>query len=761
MTSAKQQGISRIWRKVGVIARRRKLVPAIEYATLALLVLTMTGTYLMLAGGKPGEDLLTPPLVGLLLVINLVPAIALLVLIGRRAAYARAAKTPLAGPGLLHSRLVGLFSTIAAVPVLLLVIFASLLFQYGFDFWYSQKARGIFENANTLAQTYYREKQQTIINETEVMAGDINLNLGVAPIASDEFQSSFGFQVYQRGLSQGAILRITPKVGVQSLAIADRGKQPPMANWIPPDVVNTLIEKRQTVFRDSGKSMEAVTPIPDRPDLYVYASRVDDSAALAQTKRFSSVLDDYNTLLGRSRNLQLQFHGALFLIALIVVGAAVIIALNVADRVVKPVSDLVGAARRVSAGDLTARVNVPQSRDEIGALASAFNQMTQRLETQRRELVDANSLLDRRRALIEAVLSSVSAGVIAVSSDQHIRIINNRAEDILRVERGQGAGKQLVAITPELAGLLEHGADAEILDVVSGGESRTLAVQVVTEEGGQVMTFDDITDQLADQRRAAWSDVARRIAHEIKNPLTPIQLAAERLKRRFAKDEPADPVMVGRLTDTIIRQVGDLRRMVDEFSSFARMPKPVFQEDSLVEICRQSLFLHEVAHSNISFSLRAPDVHPMLVCDRRQLGQAFTNIIKNGVEAIEQKIERDGAPTDGERHAIIMAINETMDGMIDVIVSDTGIGLPAERGRIVEPYMTTRRSGTGLGLAIVKKIAEDHGGSICFADRDRGGTVVTMNFNPAELRWRADSQDRVDAQADDTGPSNLTRVEGS
>jgi two-component system, NtrC family, nitrogen regulation sensor histidine kinase NtrY len=760
MAATRQQGISRIWRTIGIVARRRKLVPAIEYATLAWFILSMIGTYLVLSGGKPGQDLLTPPLVGLLLLANLVPAIALLVLIGRRAAYARAAKTPLAGPGLLHSRLVGLFSTIAAVPVLLLVIFASLLFQYGFDFWYSQKARGIFENANTLAQTYYREKQQAIINETEVMAGDINLNLGVAPIQSDEFQSSFGFQVYQRGLSQGAILRITPKLGVQSLAIADRGKQPPMASWIPQDVVKTLLEKRQTVFRDAGKSMEAVTPVPDRPDLYVYASRVDDSAALAQTKRFSTVLDDYNSLLDRSRMLQLQFHAALFLIALIVVGAAVVIALNVADRVVKPVGDLVGAARRVSAGDLSARVNVPQSRDEIGALASAFNQMTQRLETQRHELINANSLLDRRRALIEAVLSSVSAGVIAVSDDRHIRIINSRAEDILRTPRGQGAGKELGSITPELSDLLDRNLEAEILEIVSGGESRTLAVQVVTDEGGKVMTFDDITDQLADQRRAAWSDVARRIAHEIKNPLTPIQLAAERLKRRFAKDEPADPAMVGRLTDTIVRQVGDLRRMVDEFSSFARMPKPVFQEESLVEICRQSLFLHEVAHSEISFSLRAPDVHPLLICDRRQLGQAFTNIIKNGVEAIEQKIERDGPMSGDGRHTITMTVAEQIDGSIDVAVADTGIGLPAERGRIVEPYMTTRRSGTGLGLAIVKKIAEDHGGSICFGDRVGGGTVVTMSFRPAELRTLAKNQDNDLPEVLDVAPSNLTRTEG-
>ena len=744
--------LARIWRTAGVVARRKKLVPAIEFATLAWLILTMLGSYLLLAGGRPGQTLLTPPLVGLLLVANLIPAIAILVLLGRRYAYTRAARSNLGATGRLHSRLVGLFSTIAAIPVLLLVIFASLLFQYGFDFWYSQKARGIFENANTLAQTYYREKQQTIITETEVMASDLNFNLDVAPLASDRFAQGFGFQVFQRNLSEGAILRITKANGVQSLAIVNPYNRP-AGNWVPPEVVKSLLDKNATVFRDSGNRMEAVTPIPNRDGLYLYASRVDNSAALAQTKRFSTVLSDYDALLGRSRTLQLQFHAALFLIALIVVGAAVAIALSVADRVVKPVSDLVDAARKVSAGDLSARVKVPQTRDEFRTLSDTFNQMTGRIEEQRSELVDANHLLDRRRALIEAVLAGVTAGVVAVTADGTIRIANSRAEAMLKIEADTISGANLCQVAPELAQLIADKTESAVLDMASGSERRTLAVKVVVDDAGHVITFDDITDQLADQRRAAWSDVARRIAHEIKNPLTPIQLAAERLKRRFAKDEPVDPATVERLTDTIIRQVGDLRRMVDEFSSFARMPKPVFQEESLVDIGRQALFLQEVANSEISFTFRSPDEHPILVCDRRQLGQALTNIVKNGVEAIEQKVERDGA---GD-HAVVMTIFETIDGLIEISVSDTGIGLPAERDRIVEPYMTTRKSGTGLGLAIVQKIVEDHAGGICFADREGGGSVVTMSFHPAATRELAAKV--VGDVAHDIAPADLTRME--
>ena len=739
---------------LGVIARRKKLVPAIEIATLAWLILTMIVSYLLLAGGRPGQELLTPPLVGLVLVANLVPAIMLLVLLGRRYAYSRAARTSLRGTGRMHSRLVGMFSTIAAIPVLLLVIFASLLFQYGFDFWYSQKARGIFENANTLAQTYYREKQQTIITETEVMASDLNYNLGLAPLDSQQFVSSFGFQVFQRNLSEGAILRITKTNGVQSLAIVNPYNRP-AENWVPPEVVKTLLDKQATVFRDEGARMEAVTPIPNRSDLFLYASRVDNSAALAQTKRFSNVLSDYNALLNRSRTLQLQFHAALFLIALLVVGAAVAIALSVADRVVKPVGDLAEAAQRVASGDLAARVKLPQTRDEIRALSEAFNRMTGRLEAQRSELVEANTLLDRRRALIEAVLSSVTAGVIAISSDGVVRILNTHAESMLKVEPGIAAGRQLEEFAPELAAFVAENREQAVIEFSSGAERRTLAVKTAADEAGLVITFDDITDQLADQRRAAWSDVARRVAHEIKNPLTPIQLAAERLKRRFAKGDPADPATVERLTDTIIRQVGDLRRMVDEFSSFARMPKPVFQEETLVDICRQALFLQEVANPLIKFSFRAPDDHPLLVCDRRQLGQAFTNIVKNAVEAIDQKIERDGPSA----HAVDLAVTEAIGGLIEVSVADTGIGLPAERDRILEPYMTTRKSGTGLGLAIVKKIVEEHGGGIGFADRDGGGTVVTLSFRPGAMRDLAESKADPSLEMRDLAPADLTRAE--
>jgi two-component system, NtrC family, nitrogen regulation sensor histidine kinase NtrY len=498
--------------------------------------------------------------------------------------------------------------------------------------------------------------------------------------------------------------------------------------------------------------MEAVTPIPGRPNLYIYASRVADDKALAQTKRFALVLKNYNSLIGRSRLLQLQFHAALYVIALFIIGVVVIIALGVADRLVKPVGELVDAARRVTAGDLTARVATPLPRDEVGTLGNAFNRMTGRLEAQRHELIAANEQLDRRRALTEAVLSGVSAGVVAVNVDRTIRILNSSAAAFLGADRDACVGKPLATISRELDEMLFGPERDAIIQITPAGEARTLAVKLVRDEFGEVLTFDDITQQLTDQRRAAWADVARRIAHEIKNPLTPIQLAAERLKRRFMSEIESDPATFGRLTDTIVRQVGDLRRMVDEFSSFARMPKPVFREEALIDICRQAVFLHEVAHPEIQFSITAPDPTLSLICDRRQLGQALTNIIKNGVEAIETQAKTI-APV------ISVELAQSNEGIVRISVADTGIGLPVERDRLAEPYMTTRERGTGLGLAIVKKIVEEHGGTITFTDREGGGSVVTLCFDPAQIAIIADhrDEDRV-IEASEAIPPTLTRI---
>jgi two-component system nitrogen regulation sensor histidine kinase NtrY len=373
--------------------------------------------------------------------------------------------------------------------------------------------------------------------------------------------------------------------------------------------------------------------------------------------------------------------------------------------------------------------------------------MSGRLEEQTGALMSANAQLDARRAFTEAVLSSVTAGVVALDANNRILLINRSAESLLQHDEQEGLeGVPLADVSPELGEFMAgEQREADVLVDSKSGE-RTLAVKRVRYQQGAVITFDDITDQLSDQRRAAWSDIARRIAHEIKNPLTPIQLAAERLQRRFGKEIASDSETFERLTGTIVRQVGDLRRMVDEFSNFARMPKPVFRRENAHEIARQSLFLHEVAHPGISFSLQPPQGDFEMVCDRRQLGQALSNVVKNAVEAIEARRSRGEHNLAGDRVDLKL---HKVGGQLIFDLTDTGVGLPEERERLTEPYMTTRVRGTGLGLAIVKKIVEEHHGEIAFLDRPGGGTHVRIAFD-AERLATLESEAPADSSAENS-----------
>lgn len=728
------------WRRAFAVARgRTRYVPLLELATLFAAVAIGIASYFLLAR-QPANSPLSPPFMALLLVANLVPAIALLVLLGRRVAMRRAARSPVGGGGRLHVRLVALFSTIAAVPTLLVVIFASLLFQYGVEFWFSDRARGMLENASELAQGYYREKRRDVADETVTMAGDLRDFLREAGLASPEFAEGYGWQVLARKLSESAIVTISPDGTARTLAMVNPDARP-VEERVSPDIVRQLGRGVPVVVTNSMDRIEAVTRLlPDSPT-YLYASRATDLNALSQSRRAAAVLTDYRALLERSRSLQLRFNAALLLISLLIVGAAVWIALTVADRLVRPVGELVDAARKVAGGDLAARVEAPRSRDEIGTLAFAFNRMTERLQEQTQALVAANDQLDRRRAFTEAVLSGVTAGVISIDAERRILLINSSAAAFLAMA-GDPVGARLDAVAPDLARLID-GVDPEpVVQLVRDGETRTLAVKIVADARGHVITFDDITQQLLDQRRAAWSDVARRIAHEIKNPLTPIQLAAERLQRRYGKDIATDRATFDRLTETIVRQVGDLRRMVDEFSSFARMPKPMFAAESIVDIARQAMFLHEVAHPGIRFVLNAPDPAPGLVCDRRQLGQALTNIVKNAVEAIGRR-SGEGAASG----TVELTIADEGPRRLVVTVADDGAGLPGERARLFEPYVTLRARGTGLGLAIVKKIVEEHLGAIDLHDRDGGGAVVRILLDPGALAPLAGRTDGLDSAA--------------
>lgn len=702
-----------------IAARRSNLFPILEIGAVIAFVV-MTGITWFAVTSRAGKGQMLPTdLTATLLIGTLVPAMAILVLLGRRIALQRA-NEGVGRSGQLHVRLVFLFSLIAAVPTLLVVIFASFLFQSGVEFWFSDKSRGLLENANQLARGYYEQTQKDMEYETLAMAADLGDSLAQDSVTSPSFQEYFAYQVQHRKLDQSTILQRGAD-GVLRRPIVASGPAPINEN-VSAEVLRELDRGQRIVVSSSANSIQAVIPIDRRAGIYLYTERKSDllSAGHAQ-----NIVRAYDELTQRTRIQQLRFNVALFVASLALVGLSVWFALRFADRQVKPLYDLVDAARQVGAGNFTMRVEGRTGADEVGLLNRAFNRMTQQLEKQNQALVGANQQLDDRRAFMEAVLESVTAGIISTNAKGEIRLINSSAHKLLLDrESVPPIGSRLAAIAPQIASLAESGTDGGIVQYSKGSELLTLAVKSTRSASGDVITFEDITRQLVDQRQAAWSDVARRIAHEIKNPLTPIQLATERLKRRYRKQLTSDGELFEELTGTIIRQVGELRRMVDEFSSFARLPKPVFRGEDPVDLARQALFLQEVARPEINFTFAADSEMGIIACDRHQFGQAMTNVLKNATEAVEARQKQEDETWRGR---IAVTLTGTSEDVV-VKITDNGIGLPQDGERIVEPYVTTREKGTGLGLAIVNKIVEEHGGEMSFAAGDPDGTVVTMRF---------------------------------
>lgn len=714
----------RWFRRVLVSLRRANVFFLLEVAASTTLALMLAVSWLTVTGSSGEGQILPSRLTSSLLIGTLVPAMALQILWGRRLAIRRASRSVLGSSGRLHVRLVWLFSLIAAIPTLLVVVFASLLFQSGVEFWFSDNSRGMLENANKLARGYYEDKLRDVGNETVTMAGDIRDYLDQAPITSTEFAEGYSFQVLSRQLNESAILERAPDGSLRTAAIVDPEKTDRQQRVTQADL-KRLDTGEAVVVRASAERIEAVTPIDKARGIYLFAARTSNALALQQWERAQTVLKSYDMLTTRARALQLRFNLALFGVSLALVGVAVWAALRFADRQVAPLAELVSAARTIGSGNFSMRVAQNSGTDEVGLLARAFNRMTQQLEGQTQALVSANAQLEVRRAFIEAVLESITAGIISIGRDGAVQLINSSAQRVLLTDSGQSPiGRPLADVSPVFAQLVESGQPSNVIQYPMGGDLRTLAVRVAQDNNGQVITFEDITRQLLDQRRAAWSDVARRIAHEIKNPLTPIQLATERLRRRYGRQIENDPELFEELTSTIIRQVGDLRKMVDEFSSFARLPKPVFRAEDASDLVRQSLFLQEVAHTSIDFSFACDAASMPLQCDRHQFGQVMTNVLKNAVEAIETRAKNEDVDYRGRVAVTLAGDHET----VTVSVTDNGIGLPAERDRILEPYMTTREKGTGLGLAIVHKIVEEHGGEMAFTPEPGGGTRVTMRF---------------------------------
>lgn len=635
----------------------------------------------------------------------------------------------------LHTRLVVLFSLIALAPAIIVSIFSAVFFNFGMENWFNARVKTAIIESRAVAEAYLKEHQQVIRGDVLSMARDLERALPLLTGNPRQFSRIIAGQGLVRNLSEVYIFDGSGRVLARwSLGfVIDRDP-------VSPEVIDRARSGEVVLLTsETDDRLRAIVKLDRAVDSFLYVGRFVEPNVLEHIEKTQQAAAEYRNIEGRRSSIEITFAMIFILVGLLLLFVAIWIGLVFANRLSRPISDLAGAAERVRAGDLSARVDEGPNSDELGLLSRAFNRMTDQLEGQRHELVQANRQLDERRHFIETVLAGVSAGVIGVDSSGRINLANRSACSLLSTDLDQRIGDPIGDVVPELSEMIAD-AHARPNRLVEGqvsmqrmGSPRTffvrLAADVVDHKVlGFVITFDDITELVAAQRKAAWSDVARRIAHEIKNPLTPIQLAAERLRRKYLEEVTTDPEVFSNCTDTIIRQVGDIGRMVDEFSSFARMPRAEMEKVNLASVCREALVLPKSAHPEVTFTSNIP-VEPVLISgDPRQLSQVLTNLVQNAVDAIEGRTP--GPDAELPPGSIVFDLSAG-DGEAVIEVTDNGKGLPVnERDRLTEPYVTTRTKGTGLGLAIVKTILEDHDASLELKDRADGapGTSVSVTI---------------------------------
>lgn len=664
----------------------------------------------------------------------------------------------------LHVRLVLLFGGVAVAPSIVVAGFAVAFFHFGIQAWFNDPVRTALDQSLQVARGYLEEHRNNIRTVALEMANDLNRAGAFLMAAPGVFAQVLGEQTTLRGLTEAVIY--DPASG-QVLASAglfgDIGATPPPA-WATEQARHGDVA---VISSKDGTNVQAVVLLGSTPPLMLMVGRPVDPQIVAYMQKTEKAVAEYRRLDENRSWLQIAFAWIFALVALLVLSAAVLIGLLLANQIARPIGRLIGAAERVRSGDLSVRVPDPAVDDEIAGLSRAFNRMTGQLWAQRAELMEAYAQLDERRRFTEAVLSGVSAGVIGLGRDGRIELPNRAADALLGLDLISLTGRKLDEVVPEFGPLLgqarempERPRTAEV-QIGPASARRTLLVRigaelVAGEPRGFVATFDDITELQSAQRKAAWADVARRIAHEIKNPLTPIQLSAERLKRRFSREISSDPETFVQCADTIVRHVGDMRRMVDEFSAFARMPQPVIRDEDVGRIAREALVLQRTARPEISWISDIPEQGPIAACDRRMMRQAITNLLQNAADAVAMRGEGaggGGAGGDGDgdgdgngdggddsvmpRGEIVLAVTPEQGGVV-VRITDNGVGLPEEdRARLTEPYVTHKPKGTGLGLAIVKKIMEDHGGRLVLDDRKDGRGAVAILTLPARMAHAA------------------------
>ncbi|MBB2172648.1 sensor histidine kinase NtrY-like [Gluconacetobacter asukensis] len=728
----------------GLLARRN-----VAIALVALALCFGVATFVVLSGGMSVTHY--PRIQALIFILNFLVLLLLALALAERLGRVMADRRLGLAGARLHVRLVTLFGIVAVAPTVVVGTFAAVFFHYGIQIWFSDRVNTALNEALQASRGYLQEHNANIRTEAfslaNYLAGAANSLEGSGsdlmhdPEALDQVLDS---QATLRGLNEAVIYDPLTNTVVAKGGLMSR---PGDMQALPPPSATMMARTNEIAILDSPdeKTVRAVISLGDTPALMLVITRPVDPSILDHMHKTEMVVADYQRLNRNRSKIQFTFVLIFALVGLLVLFAAVLVGLVLANQIVRPLGLLILASERISDGDLKVRVPEGERDDEVSSLSRAFNRMTDQLSSQRSELMIAYSQINERRRFTEAVLSGVSAGVIGLDAQQVIELPNRAAGVLLQKDLPAAVGRQLVDVVPEFGPMLKEAASAPDrvwtgeIHVGSGTKACTLLVRIGGEISGgapdrYVVTFDDITALQAAQRKAAWADIARRIAHEIKNPLTPIQLAAERLKRRFLREITSDPETFSQCADTIVRHVGDIGRMVDEFSAFARMPQPIIRPEDLSRIVREALILQRNAHPEIRYDTDLPDHGPIVSCDRRLVGQALTNLLQNAADAIAM-LPKDGDAADRPTGPVgIVRIVLRIEGTAaHIAVVDDGIGLPEEdRQRLTEPYVTHKPKGTGLGLAIVKKILEDHGGSIRLEDRQDGRGAVSVLILPVK-----------------------------
>lgn len=636
----------------------------------------------------------------------------------------------------LQTRMVMIFSVLAVVPVILITVFSLIFFDLGIDTWFSQKIRNAVTGSKNIASLYLREHRGGMKTVALSMKNDLQ---GVPQeLLQDKPRLSAVLEVHAnvRDVTEAMIFTLDGQVKARYGLTAVLELEPILQS----DIENAKQGDAVVLESSTGNRVRALIQLTSNPAVFLLVGRFIDPKIIANAESTTSAAVSFETLEREREQLKISFVITFLLGALLLLVVAIWLSFIFAKRLVAPIGELIMATHRVADGDYHARANIGGD-DEIAQLGGAFDNMVGQLNTQRLELLQANQDIDRRRLFTEAVLSGVGSGIVSLDNQGQIMLSNKRSVDLLGQDLGDCVGQKLTEVCPLFGTVLEQvktQPTAEEQIRLQGDKDGVILLVRATQQRhtsdgnhgespqimGYVLAFDDVSPLLSAQRQAAWSDVARRIAHEIKNPLTPIQLSAERLRRKYSGQISSDIETFETCTDTIIRQVADIGRLVDEFSSFARMPSAILQVGDFRQVCNQALALEKTAHPYIKYTLNLPDDAVWVSFDTHQMSQVLINLLQNAYEAIESADKlRDGR--------IALSV-ENASGAVTIRVVDNGIGFPTDgREKLLDPYVTTREQGTGLGLSIVSKIIQDHKGKLQLLSADTGGAIVEFTMPTA------------------------------